>query len=211
MPFKYSCFISYCSSESSFMKTFIEQFKKCLEDYLLLYLDEEVYIDESRLRPGCHYNEELASSICQSVCMIVVYTPKYKRHLYCLREYKAMECLEKKRIKLLGKEAKHMSNMGMIIPIILRGEIPSKIKNNVHYCDFSKFTTASPQIKEDPECVAKIENIARTIYEHYEVFNELGLDPCECESFSLPSEDDIKPWEDNLYRPTVPFPGRGAE
>lgn len=210
MPFKYSCFISHCSSESSFMKTFIKQLKECLEDYLDLYLNEKVYIDESRLQPGCHYNEALASSICHSVCMIVIYTPKYKKHPYCLREYRAMECIEKKRIELLGENVKNLDNMGMIIPIILRGEIPPKIKDNVHYCDFSKYTTASPQIKKDPECVAKIEKIVNTIREHYEIFDELGLDPCECESFSLPLEDDIKTWEKKSDRPSVPFPGRGA-
>lgn len=211
MPFKYSCFISYCGGESSFMRTFLEQLQKCLEDYLDLYLDEKVYLDKSRLEAGCYYNEELASSICRSVCMIIVYTPKYKKHPYCLREYEAMELIQKRRIKLLGKKAKDMNNMGMIIPIILRGEIPKKIKDHVQYCDFSKFTTASPQIKDDPDCVAKIEAIAKTIYEHHELFDELGLDPCECESFTLPSEDVIEPWEKRLDRPDIPFPRLGAE
>ncbi len=210
MSFKYSCFISYCHSNGTFMKTFVEQLKESLEDYIGIYLDEEVYIDEGRLRGGCHYNKELASSICQSVCMIVVYTPKYKKHLYCLREYRAMECVEKKRIKLLGNR---VNNMGMIIPIIFRGDrdLPPEIKDNIHYCDFSKFTTASPHIEENPEYVAKIEMIAQTIHEYYTTFDDKGLDPCsECDSFCLPSEEEAKPWGTNSNKP-IPFPGRGVE
>src|SRR5215510_8791933 len=91
MPFKYSCFISYCHGKEDLVRTFIEELKKALKRHLDAYLDEGVYIDEERLRGGDLYNEKLAEAICQSVCMIVVYMPKYERHPYCLREYAAME------------------------------------------------------------------------------------------------------------------------
>lgn len=93
MPFKYACFISYPHGQYELMKSFIEQLKKALNNYLEPLLDEEVYIDVDRLEPGYHYNEALAKAICQSICMIVVYSPKYERHSYCLREYQAMECM----------------------------------------------------------------------------------------------------------------------
>src|SRR5690349_8199636 len=102
MPFKYSCFVSYCHGKEDLVKTFIRELKTALKQYLDAYLDEEVYIDEDRLQGGDFYNEKLAEAICQSVCMIVVYTPKYERHPYCLREYAAMEELELKRLQAEG-------------------------------------------------------------------------------------------------------------
>ena len=197
------------------MKTFVEQLKESLEDYLDPFLDEGVYIDESRLKPGYLYREELASAICHSICMIVVYTPKYiddEKHPYCLLEYRAMERIEEKRIELLGGR---INNAGMIIPIIFRGEIkdmPSNIKDRIQCCDFSKFTTASPHIKEDPEYIAKIETIVKIIHDYYRVFKENDIDPCcDCHSFSLLSKDDVKPWEIKSNKPKIPFPGRGAK
>jgi hypothetical protein len=52
MPFKYSCFISYCHGKEALVKTFIEELKQALKYHLDAYLDEEVYIDEERLRGG---------------------------------------------------------------------------------------------------------------------------------------------------------------
>src|SRR5215208_4194003 len=116
MKFKYSCFISYCHGRKDLTKTFIDQLKETLESYLEPWLDEEVYIDEDRLLPGYRYNEALAKAICQSICMIVVYTPKYERHSYCRREFAAMERIERSRKELLDNRAD--AEVGMIIPVI---------------------------------------------------------------------------------------------
>lgn len=140
MQLKYPCFISYCHGQFDLMKGFICQLTENLNSCIEPYFDEHVYYDKERLKPGYIYNAELAKAICQSVCMIVVYVPKYERHPYCLKEYKAMEIIEEKRLELIECTD---PTRGMIIPIILRGNVPSKIKNYRYYCDFTQFTTAS--------------------------------------------------------------------
>lgn len=174
------------------------------------FFDQKVYIDESRLKGGYKFNEALSRAICQSLCMIVIYIPKYENHSYCLREYLAMERLEKKRFDLLENKS---VDMGMIIPIIFRDKmkdssfgIISKIKNEKHYCDFSKFSLSNMEINDYPDCIEKIDQIAQEIYSVYQLFEEWGGDPCcECNSFSLPCEDEAILWKNNYKSP---FPGR---
>lgn len=206
----YSCFISYCHGQHELMRRFIEQLKRALKSSLEPWLDEEVYIDEERLSPGYHFNEELARAVCESICMIVVYTPKYERHSYCRREYAGMKCLEEKRRALLGNKAP--KTRGMIIPILFRGhalQLPDEIRQHTHFCDFSKFTTASIDINQNIEYVEQIEKIAKLIHEHYLTISAAGIDfRSECESFSLPPEDQVTTWRPGHHAPTQPFPGR---
>lgn len=212
MPFKYSCFISYSRSDSDFLRTFLQELKNALERYVNIYVEKEdfediVYMDVGRLGPGCHYNEELPLALCQSICMIVLYYPKYKekRHIYCQREYMAMETIEEKRISILGEK---INNNGMIIPIILRGDkkdLPPNI-GKIQCIDFSNIITAGPHLKRNQKFNREIEKIALIIRDYYKAFNELDKDPCcECKSFSLPDENDIEPWGGNSYK--APFPG----
>ena len=100
MPFKPACFVSYCHGQGDLVKQFIEQLVKALKSYLDPYFDSCLFIDEERLKPAYRFNKALAKAICHSVCMIVVYMPKYERHPYCLQEYTAMEILEEKRLTL---------------------------------------------------------------------------------------------------------------
>ncbi len=209
MYFKYSCFISYPHGQGELMEEFIKQLKKALKAYLGPWLSEEVYIDEERLKTGFFYNEALASAICQSIGMIVVYSPIYERHTYCLREYMAMEDLQEKRKQMLGGNVD--PTRGMIYPIILRGNIddlPLKIKGNIHYCDFSKFTLATLDISKNQEYICKIDQIAADIYEHYKVLKGMKeINGIDCRSFKLPSEEEtLRSWEKS--RKSIGFPGR---
>jgi hypothetical protein len=194
MAFKYSCFISYCHGQHDLIKGFIDQLKKALKAELETLLDEEVFIDEERLKPGYEYNEELARAICESVCMVVVYSPRYVRHDYCVREYEAMRRLEERRRALLGPAA---HGRGFIIPIILRGDadILARARRDKHYADFSRFTLATPDISRNPEYVDEIRRIAGVIYEQYALFRNAGSDPCaSCLDFRLPPASDVEAW-----------------
>jgi len=206
MPFKYACFISYCHGQYELTKSFIEQLKLALKAELEPLLDEEVYIDEERLKPGYRYNEALAYAICQSVCMIVVYSPRYERHPYCGREFTGMEVLEEARQKLLGSGAR-----GFIIPVIFRGEadLPARITQGRHYADFSQFTLAGTDMSRHPQYGVEIRKIAQVIFENYKAFG--GADACTaCETFTLPAEGALPPWR-AVSRPKVAvFPGREA-
>jgi TIR domain len=210
MPFKYACFISYCHGQFELTKSFVQQLKVALKAELEPMLDEEVYIDEERLKPGFNYNEELAKAICQSVCMIVIYSPRYERHLYCLREFAAMELIEESRRRLLNPELAH--GRGFIIPIIFRGndDLPIRITSSKHYVDFSKFTLATSDISRNPEYIEEIQKIAKIIYEHYKAFDDLDTDPCNsCTSFALPKDEQLLPWRDKPKKVSPSFPGRG--
>ena len=66
MEFKYPCFISYCHGQKELMKGFICQLTRNLNSCMEPYFDEEAYYDKDRLKPGYHYNVELASAICQA-------------------------------------------------------------------------------------------------------------------------------------------------
>jgi TIR domain len=194
----------YPNAQGEMMKAFVEELKQALTDYVDPYLDEEIYIDKEQLGGGDHYNEVLAQAICQSLCMIVVYVPKYERHEYCRREYRAMEILEQRRVELCGQA--RLGNRGMIIPIILRGDgdLPDKIRDHAHFCNFTKYSTASQNIRSNPECVEQLERVALNIYEIYQAFE--GIDACgDCAEFALPSSAEAPPWRQVR---AAPFPGR---
>jgi TIR domain len=194
MAFKYACFISYCHGQYDLVKSFLDQLKAALKAELEPLLDEEVYIDEERLKPGYKYNEELAAAICQSICMVVVYSPRYERHEYCVREFEGMLQLEEKRLKAMGAAG---AGRGFIIPIVLRGDddVPDRIKKYQHYSNFSRFTLAAPDILRNPEYAAEIRKIAAVIYEQYKVFDAIGADPCAtCSDFHLPPASGLAPW-----------------
>lgn len=213
MAFKYSCFVSYCHGQHELTKSFIDQLSTALKNYLERYLDEEVYVDHDRLKPGYEYNEALAQAICESVCMVVVYSPRYERHEYCLREFTAMKRIEEKRRALLGPQG---HGRGFIIPIVFGGDVsdlPPRIKASKHFCDFSRFTLASTDISRNPDFIKDIEGICQTIYELYRAFQSKRdeLDKTfDCTGFAIPAPEELCSWRSVSAPIASPFPGRAA-
>lgn len=207
MPFKHACFISYCHIESEVYRRFIVELRQALNDYVRPWLGHlGVYSDE-RLVPGYFFNEALASELCASLCMIVVYVPPYEDSRYCLREFTAMERLEEMRLKMLPAPLRHQ---GLIIPVVLRGDpadLPERIRNHRHLCDFSRFPMAGGGIAENAQYVGEIERIARYIFDVHRLLREASPDPCgSCEGFRLPAEGEVRPFR--AAPPIPPFPGR---
>lgn len=195
MAFKYACFVSYCHGQYDLVKGFIDQLNAALKAELEPLLDEGVYIDQERLQPGYRYNEALATAICQSVCMIVVYSPKYERHEYCVREFEGMELIERERRRLLGLP--DSDARGFIIPVVLRGfeQLPERISKRVHCVDFSRFTLADADLLHNREYIPKIKAIAETVYAYFVAFNNLPQDVCAaCPTFQLPAGREIVAW-----------------
>jgi hypothetical protein len=138
--------------------------------------------------------------------MIVVYSPRYERHLYCRREFAGMENLEQTRRQILGQVA---PPRGFIIPVIFRGEadLPTRLTQDRHYADFSQFTLATTDISRHPQYAIAIREIAQVIYEHYTAFETAGADACApCAAFVLPDANAAPPWR-SVSRV---FPGRGV-
>ena len=209
MAFRYACFISYCHGQQDLMKGFIDQLKRGLKAELEPLLDEEVYIDEERLKPGYNYNEALATAICESVCMVVVYSPRYERHDYCRREFAGMENLEQTRKQMLDRRS---TPGGSIIPVIFRGKVddlPPQITASRHYADFSQFSLATTDMSRHPEYAAEIRKIAEAIYEYYQAFEDARTNPCTvCAAFKLPPADAAPPWRAGPPPVGGTFPGR---
>lgn len=208
MPFTYSCFISYRHGQRKLAERIVNDLYEALSNELELFLDEKVYLDRERLKGGDFYNEALATALCQSVCMIVIFTPTYfhQSHLFCLREYKAMEKLEEARLKLLGLPADQQH--GLIIPIIFRGEdfLPAEIKAKRHYYNFEEFLLSDVAMSHHPNYAIKIREIAEYIAARAKAFSAVSDDVCStCTNFALPSEDEVKPWLQNATVAKVQF------
>ena len=207
MPFKYPCFVSYRRGQEVLMQRFIKELKQALKAYLEPYFDEDIFIDEEQIRGGDFLDKALRCALLESVCMILVFTPKYfsKQHTYCAREYEAMRQIEDIRLKSLGQ-----FNHGFIIPIVFRGseQIPEYLRGRLYY-DFSKYTLVDPGISDSREYAAKIDEIAKKIYEISETLKSRYQDPCiSCESFNLPSENEIRNWLSSVEKVYPVFPGR---
>ena len=189
---------------------FIEQLATALESSIGPYLDQKVYVDDKRLMPGYNFDEALFKAICQSICMVVVYSPRYEVHIYCLREYTAMERIEMKRKEILGNNASN--EVGMIIPIVLWGlqeGLPDKIRKQRHYVDFSKVSTASMNMKRNSKYVKQIDWIAQIIFWHHQNIRDLGEDALDiCDDLRPPSPEEIEPWRVGPRKLALPFPGR---
>jgi len=211
MPFEYSCFISYRHYTEDLGVSFINEFYEALSGEVEPLTGKKVFIDKERLKPAYKYNEVLAESLCRSACLIVIFSPTYfdMDHTYCAREYKAMEKLEKERLKLLVNPSK--PKLSLIIPVIFRGgdQLPSKIKNRIHYADFQNFSMIGPKMQKHRNFVPKIREIADYIYNCCLAFD--SLDPCRnCSGFALPKDRDIKRFLKGVIQSRQAFPGRGV-
>ncbi|MBN2089215.1 toll/interleukin-1 receptor domain-containing protein [candidate division KSB1 bacterium] len=193
------------------MERFVDDLYEALHNEVLLLTGMDVFLDKTRLAGGEFYNVKLAKSLCQSICLIMIFTPQYfsTNHPYCAREYKAMELLEKARLKNINNN--NLPTSGYIIPIILRRgtELPVEIITNRQYYNFSNFMLRDEPLKMHRDYDKIIRDIADYIYQRYLEFENAGTDPCEvCENFELPSEVSIKDWLETVKSTPAPFPGR---
>jgi len=207
MTLRFSCFISYRHTQEDIVQELVSS----LETELSRWLDLDVYVDRERLKGGQFFNSELAKALCESVCLIVVYTPTYfsKQNSYCAREYKAMEILEDERLLYLGLPRN--KRRGFIIPIVYRGDkkLPTTIKNERHYHLFEPFQISGRDTLDNPEYAEKIKDIAEYIEERCAELRLVEDDICACcDTFSFPEESEISDWLENMLPPKPELPGR---
>lgn len=212
MPFRYSCFISYRHARYRQARTYTEYIVEALQGELEMRVSQEVFRDTERLRGGEFYNESLATALCQSVCMIVLYWPTYfsPDHTFCSREYKAMEQLERERKKMLNDSQER--SKGLIIPVALLDfeSIPKEIRAKRLCYDFEPYTLRG-DMRRNRDFKSKIREMGDYISARCRIYNTLPEPPdvCEgCSEFTLPSEADILPWLGQVVHPGVPFPNR---
>jgi TIR domain-containing protein len=225
MPIEYCCFISYPHGQGNVLQPLMKEFLDGLRAEVSAQTRKRIWIDFECLQGGDRWNDQLATDLCRSICMIVVYTPLYfdSDNAFCAREYSAMELLEEKRLRLLASANR---THGLIIPIVLRGEkrLPAVIRSHQYY-RFDDLDLADPQVKIRQRYSREIKEIAEYIIDRCYEFDSAGSDPCvECDNFTLPTHDETKAYIEKVLGlkanldppkpsssvPTDPFPGRAG-
>ena len=210
MPLRYSCFISYRSTQGDIVQELVSS----LKTELGRWSDLDVYVDTERLDGGDFFNRELAKALCESACLIVVYTPTYfsKQHIYCALEYKAMEILEEERLMKLDLPVN--DEHGLIIPLVYRGDtkLPESIRNQRQYHVFEAFQLSGKDNLDNPDYAVIIRKIAEYIEERCEELQMIEEDVCACcSTFEFPEEEEIANWLEGMLPPKPVLPGRKGE
>jgi len=202
MPIRNACFISYRHGQHELMGRFVEQLYEALASELEAVTDLRIYLDKSRLQGGDLYNPALARSLCESACMIMIFTQTYfsQEHRYCAREFAAMCELERKR---MTAGAEH----GLIIPVVLRRfeALPRSISSKRQVYRFEKYTVSGRRLILNRHFDADIQKMARYIADRVQ---ELRADAIDCTDFRLPDDNDVTELISDMESRSAAFPGR---
>jgi TIR domain-containing protein len=208
---KNACFISYRHPGNDASARLIHAFARALESRISLHIaGAKVYLDDYKLRIGDRFQEELATELCNSACMILLFNRSYfdVNHHFCAREYQAMLQLEERR---LGPSSPDLKAKGLILALAVKNpeHMPDEIKDQRHYLDISKLTLA-PRSFEEKAWIKRLDEIAEVVADRYYSLQRLPqVLNHDCSSFRLPSFADIESWLRKVtasYGPT-PMPG----
>ncbi len=205
---QYACYISYPNdfgAQGNRVRDFARKLANALECDIKSLLDYPVFFDSEHL----DLSDDMEKALCESVCLIVILTPKYFRHTspLCAMEFKAMEQLEKKRFEKLSRR---FDNISFIIPVLpySRDILPmTSIGTRKNY-DFRDMT-----VTEDPSTHPKYARLIREIAEHiYRCYSVLenGIDQSnweKCSNFSFPVLDKHDKLFSHIHH-HFGFPGR---
>jgi hypothetical protein len=149
MTIRYGCFFSYAHGRHELMQRFKATLADALRCYLEPYFDDEdeLFVDTEQLGGGDDLDRKIARAMCESACMILIYTPKYEAHAYTRREYAAMRLLEAERGTWYPLPSR------AIIPVIMTqhpDSLPPQVSESSFYVDFSRFTMATADLKSNP-------------------------------------------------------------
>lgn len=185
MTIRYVCFFSYAHGQHAYMSKFKNDLADALRCYLEPHFDREseLFIDTEQLGGGDDLDRRIATAMCESVSMIVIYTPKYAAHAYTRREFAAMQQIESERA-LWYPLPSHL-----IIPVIMTRHpvcLPPQITDPGMYVDFSRYTLASGDLKTNPDFLPDIEKIVQRIAAHYHYLKNSIPPGHDCSRFVLP-------------------------
>lgn len=186
MAIRYGCFFSYAHGRHELMNTFKRTLSEAIRCYLEPYLDDEdeLFIDTEQLGGGDDLDRRIALAMCESVCMIVIYTPKYEAHSYTRREFAGMQQIEQERSDWYAMPS-HLT-----IPVIMTmhpGKLPPQITNTSLWVDFSRFTMATTDLKSNPDFLPDIQRIVERIVMHYQLQKKFTPAGHDCNQFMLPA------------------------
>ena len=200
MTIRYGCFFSYAHGRYELMNKFKDTLSEAIRCYLEPYLDneDELFIDTEHLGGGDDLDRRIARALCESVCMVVIYTPRYEANPYTRREFAAMQQIELERSDWYPMPSR------LTIPVIMTmhpDKLPPQITGNSLYVDFSRFTMATSDMKSNPDFLPDIMKIVDRIVAHYQYQKKCTPAGHDCNQFVLP---DVPPvWRDV---PDLTFP-----
>jgi hypothetical protein len=213
MPINHSCFISFTTGTGKALQEFIDLLQAQLLDGLKAYVREPAWRFDENERIGAEWQRVLPLRLCQTVCMVAFYVPSYESSGPCIREYVAMEDIEAARLKALGDELD--PEFRMIIPVILKKRkgtiIPSWMQSSKLCLDITEYKTPDqPLVKalEHPKCVARLEEIAESVYEVWRAMTQHPDDLCVNCRNELPPVDDERVRERWISRDVFTLPSR---
>lgn len=185
MAIRYGCFFSYAHGRHDLMNRFKTTLADALRCYLEPYFDneDELFVDSDQLGGGDDLDRKIARAMCESVCMILIYTPKYEAHPYTRREHAAMQLIEQERSNWYDMPS-HLT-----IPVIMTQHphrLPKQITDSTLYVDFSRFTMATADLKSNPDFLPDIDKIVKRIATHYQYQKTYMPPGHDCNQFRLP-------------------------
>lgn len=185
MAIRYGCFFSYAHGQHAYMSKFRDDLIDALKCYLEPHFDNEreLFVDSEQLGGGDDLDRRIALALCQSVCMIVIYTPKYEAHAYTRREFAAMQLIEAERSRWYALPSH------LIIPVVMTRHplsLPPQICEPGFYVDFSRYTLATGDLKTNPDFLPDIRKIVDRITTHYHCLRYNMPPDHDCSRFVLP-------------------------
>jgi hypothetical protein len=190
--FRYACFISFPPPQGNIIRPAVEELREDLLGEIQDQIDKDVFVDFGRLEK--RYDEAVAIALCESSCMIMVYTQRYfdPANLFCAREFRAMEMLEKERLQAMNLEPS--KDHCLIIPIAVRGfnKLPPELCTNHSVYNFEKYFLMSPSERRR-RWRGDIAAIARHIADQSALLDLYLANPCgQCRDYQLPHELEIQ-------------------
>lgn len=192
--FRYACFISIPSIQGANavrMQKLIDLLSPEIENELG---NVSVFMDRARLQS--RYDKASAVHLCDSACMVMVYTPDYFQTDFCVREYYAMENLERERLGAVGID-RIDEQSSLIIPVIYRNkrDLPSYVRQQRgDRYDFEDWMLKG-NLSNSTAFLKEIKDLARRIAEKYRLLENCPiLKIRDCSHYNFPSKDEIKPW-----------------
>lgn len=187
MSIRYGCFLSYAHGQHAYMSRFKDDLVDALKCYLEPHFDNEteLFVDSEQLGGGDELDRRIALALCQSVCMIVIYTPKYEAHAYTRREFAAMQQIEAERRGWYELPSR------LVIPVIMTRHpfsLPPQITEPGLYVDFSRYTLATGELKTNPDFLPDIRRIVDRITMHYHCLRGAIPPGHDCKQFVLPAD-----------------------
>ncbi|GGB84472.1 toll/interleukin-1 receptor domain-containing protein [Pseudoduganella buxea] len=185
MTIRYGCFFSYAHGQHAYMSKFRNDLIDALRCYLEPHFDteRELFVDSEQLGGGDDLDRKIARALCESVCMIVIYTPKYEAHAYTRREFAAMQLIEAERRQWYDLPS-HLT-----IPVIMTRHplsLPPQITDPGMYVDFSRYTLATGDLKTNPDFLPDIDKMVQRIVAHYHCLKYAIPAGHDCGAFQLP-------------------------